>query len=194
MKYVRIVGISVLALLVLLAASVGGLYAWFDGEKVKAELSRVMLQEKQRKLVITGVPRLSVWPNVGLALDHVTLSERASDADFVALDSARIAVALMPLLSRQVQVKALELDGLKATLIRQKDGQLNVADLLGTRSAQASPDKAPESAQAGAPLQLDIDSIRVRNAQLTWRDDKAGSVSTLSQLNISSGRVQVDSA
>lgn len=192
MRILRITGIALVALLVVLAASVAALYAWFDGEKVKAELSRIMLQEKQRKLVITGLPRLTVWPNVGLALDHVTLSEPASDAEFVALDSARIAVALMPLLSRQMQVKALELDGLKATLVQHKDGQLNVADLLGPRDPQATAAKEPDNAPPGAPLQLDIASIRVRNAQLTWRDDKAGSVSTLSQLNLSSGRVQAD--
>ena len=47
-------------------------------------LSRYMLQEKQRTLVIAGVPRLTVWPQLGLALDRVTLSEHASDAEFAA--------------------------------------------------------------------------------------------------------------
>ncbi len=84
MKVLRIVGITVVVLLSVLAVSIGALYAWFDGEKVKAELSRYMLQEKQRTLVIAGVPRLTVWPQLGLALDRVTLSEHASDAEFAA--------------------------------------------------------------------------------------------------------------
>ncbi len=102
-------------------------------------------------------------------------------------DSARIAVAVKPLLSRQVQVHALELDGLKVSLVQKKDGTLNVVDLLG-------PSGAPENnaTKPGTPLQLDVASIQVRNAHLTWRDEKAGSVSTLSQLNLSSGRVQAN--
>ncbi len=84
MRFLRFAGITLAVLLALLAVSIGALYAWFDGEKVKAELSRYMLQEKQRTLVIAGVPRLTVWPQLGLALDRVTLSEHASDAEFAA--------------------------------------------------------------------------------------------------------------
>lgn len=195
MKILRIAGIAILVIFVLLAVTVGVLYAMFDGEKVKAEISRAMLQEKQRKLVIAGSPRLSVWPDVGVQLDRVTLSEHASDVEFLALDSARVSVALMPLLSRQVQVRGLDLQGLKATLVKKKDGTLNVADLLGDQKADGANAKDKPAGETPAPpVQLDIASIRIGNAQLTWRDEKAGALTTLSQLNLATGRVQADSA
>jgi AsmA protein len=191
MKALRVVGIAVVAILGLLALAVGVLYALFDGDKIKAEISRTVLEQKQRTLVIAGQPKLSVWPNVGIQLDGVTLSEHASKAEFAALQSARISVALMPLLSKQVQVRALDIEGLKLTLVKKKDGALNIADLLGEPTAPEA-GKPAEPARPADPLQVDIDSIRIANAQLTWRDEKAGSTTALSNLSLSTGHVLAD--
>ena len=54
MKPLRIIGIALGLVLVLLAAGIGVLYALFDGEKIKGELSRAVLEQKQRKLDIAG--------------------------------------------------------------------------------------------------------------------------------------------
>lgn len=191
MKVLRIVGFAVAALLGFLVLAVGVLYVLFDGDKIKAEISRTVLEQKQRTLVIVGQPKLSVWPNVGIQLDGVTLSEHASKAEFAALDSARISVALMPLLSKQVQVRALDVEGLKLTLVKKKDGTLNIADLLGEPTAPEA-GKPAEPAKPAEPLQIDISSIRIANAQLTWRDEKAGSSTALSNLSLSTGHVLAD--
>ncbi|MEI2679831.1 MAG: AsmA family protein [Burkholderiaceae bacterium] len=63
------------------------------------------------------------------------MSEPGGKEEFAALDSARVAVAVMPLLSKQVQVRRIEVTGLKATLVKKKDGTLNIADLLGSANA-----------------------------------------------------------
>jgi AsmA protein len=192
MQIMRKLGWVVVGVLALLLLACGVLYAMFDGDKIKAEVSRVVLEQKQRKLVIAGTPKLSFWPNVGIELDGVTLSEQASDAQFLALQHARVAVAVMPLLSRQVEVRGLELTGLQATVIKRKDGSLSIADLLGEPSASApTPDKPATPAK---PLQLDVDSVRITDAQLTWRDELAGSTTALSHLNVSSGRIQFSAA
>jgi AsmA protein len=193
MKALRWIGLALLAAVGLVALAAGILYAMFDGEKVKAEISRAMLEKHQRTLVIDGRPQLSLWPNVGISLGRVSLSERASNAPFAALDSARVSVAVMPLLRQQVQVRTLDVAGLQATLVKKKDGTLNIADLLG------QPDVAPETkaaeganGAAAQPLQIDIASIRLADAQFTWRDEKAGSTTTLSRLNLSTGPVRAD--
>lgn len=193
MKALRWVGIGVAALLVLLAAAVAILYAMFDGDKVKAELSRAMLQDKQRTLVISGKPQLSVWPDVGIALEGVSLSERNSTAQFMKLDSARVSVALMPLLSKRVEVRALEINGLQATVVKKKDGTLSIADLLGDTPHDSASDPAkPDANTSSSPLQVDVASIRINNAQFTWRDEKAGTSTAVSNLSLSTGRVQAD--
>jgi AsmA protein len=196
MKALRILGIVSGVVLVLIAAVVGTLYSLFDGEKIKGELTRVVMEQKQRKLDIAGPVELSVWPDVGIRLGRLTLSEPGGKQEFLALDSARVAVAVMPLLSKQVKVQRIEVNGLKATLVKHKDGTLNIADLTAGTVDQEGPAKAAPKAGAGdtaAPVQIDIAGIKIANAQLTWRDEKSKETTTLSNLDLGSGRVQADS-
>jgi AsmA protein len=194
-KALRILGIAAGLVLALLAIGVGVLYALFDGERIKGEASRVVLEQTQRKLEIAGKLELSVWPDVGIKLGRVTLSEPGGKEEFLALDSARVAVAVMPLLSKQVQARRVEVDGLKATLVKRKDGTLNIADLLGGKDEKP---KVPEGTHragktASAPLQIDIAGVKVANAQFTWRDEKSGSTTVLSRIDLGTGRIQADS-
>jgi AsmA protein len=196
MKALRILGLAFGVLLALVAVLLGALYALFDGEKLKVELTRVVMEQKQRKLDIAGPLELSVWPDVGIKLGRLTLSEPGGKEGFLALDAARVAVAVMPLLSKQVQVQRIEVDGLKATLVKRKDGTLNIADLAGGAADKEGAAKDRSKVGAGdtaAPVRIDIAGIKIANAQLTWRDEKAGTTTTLSNLDLGSGRVQADS-
>lgn len=163
MKVLRIFGIFLGCVVALLVIGAAALYGLFDGDKVKAELSRTMLEQKQRTLVIDGKPQLSVWPDIGIKLDRVTLSERASKDEFVALESARVSVALVPLLSRQVQVRGLELHGLKATVVKKKNGKFNFSDLMGE---PVNPSADAPTATPTAPLNLDVAGIKIGRAHV----------------------------
>lgn len=197
MKVLRILGIVFGVALALLAVGLGILYALFDGEKIKVELSRVVMEKNQRKLDIAGKLELSVWPDVGIKLGRTTLSEPGGKTEFLALDSARVAVAVMPLLSKQVKVQRIEVSGLKATLVKHKDGTLNIDDLTGGAADKSGSSKSVPKIGAGdtasEPLQIDIAGISIANAQLTWRDEKTRETTTLSNLDFGSGRVQADS-
>jgi len=194
-KILRPLAYALLALLVLLAIGIGVLYAMFDGERVKQQLSQVVLEQKQRTLQIEGPLGLSVWPNIAITLGATSLSERNSKQLFVQMDSARVAVAVLPLLQRQVSVSALELAGLKATVVKHKDGRFNLSDLLSgdTDKADKSKDESKNDAK-GKPLRIDVSAIKLSNAQLLWVDEKAGTRSTLSNLDVSTGRIDVDTA
>lgn len=186
MKIIRLAGIVVSIGLLLLAIFAGVLYAWFDGEKIKAELAQAIFAKTQRQLVITGPVQLSLWPNVGVKLGRVMLSEPASSREFLTLDSARIAVAVMPLLAKKVVVHDLQADGLTATLVKRKDGRLNIEDLSSGK---------PEDKKVGAGdtvMQLDMSGIALTHAHLVWRDEQAGSTTTLANLNITTGALLAD--
>lgn len=186
MKMIRLAGIVVSIGFLLLAILAGVLYVMFDGEKIKAELARAVFAKTQRQLVMTGPVQLSFWPNVGVKLGRTTLSEPASPREFLTLDSARIAVAVVPLLAKQVVVNRLEADGLNATLIKRKDGTLNVADL----SSNKTDDKKVGAGDTAT--KLDISGIALTNAHLVWRDEQAGTTTTLAKLNIATGPVFAD--
>jgi AsmA protein len=82
----------------------------------------------------------------------------------------------MPLLSKQAVVDTIALDGVKARLVRFKDGRLNIDDLL------AKDEKAP-------PARFDIAGVKFANGELAWRDEKAGQELVLSALNLTTGRL-----
>ena len=191
MKALRIIGIALGLVLALLAAGVGVLYALFDGEKIKAEASRAVLEKTRRTLDITGKIELSVWPDVSIKLGRLSLSEPDGKEEFLALESARVAVAVMPLLSKQVQVRRVEVNGLKTTVVKKKDGTLSIADLMGGKDEKQ---KLGAGDTATSPLNIDIAGIKVANAQFTWRDEKSGGSTTLSNLDLGTGRVQADGA
>lgn len=64
------------------------LYAVRIGYKIKAEISRLVLEKQQHTLMMDGKPQHSPWPNVGIAVCWVTSSEWASNAPITALEGA----------------------------------------------------------------------------------------------------------
>jgi AsmA protein len=180
MKPLKLAGIGLGVIFLLIAAIVAYVAATFDGERVKSDLAKIVLEKKQRTLKIDGDIALSFWPSVGVQLGKVSLSERGSEMQFAAIDSARVSVAVLPLLSKKVVVKTLELTGTRAIVIKRKDGTLNIADLLSKDEEDSS------------PVQADIAGIKISNAQLTWQDEQSGRTSTISGLDLGTGHVEVD--
>jgi AsmA protein len=151
--------------------------AKFDADFIKAEASKAVLQKKQRTLKIDGPLELAFWPKLGVRVGKLSLSEHKSDKEFLALESARVSVAVMPLLSKQIVVDTIEVAGAKATLIRRKDGTLNIADLL-------APDKEPSPL-----LKFDIAGIKVTGSELAFRDEQAGASYGVSGLALATGHL-----
>lgn len=190
MKALKILGIVIGALVLVVVAGIAIVASQFDGDRIKAELAKAVYETNQRTLKIDGELGLSFWPNLGVTLGKVSLSEHGSKQAFASVASARVSVAVMPLLSGKIAANTVEIDGAKATLIKRKNGRLNIDDLLA-RGEKDDKD-AKGGAGEGEPLRIDIAGIKIANAQLTWRDEKAGSTTTVSGLDLATGRVQAD--
>lgn len=180
MKTAKILGIAAGALLLVLVAAAAFVASRFDAPRLKAEAAKAMMESKQRTLKIDGELALSFWPNLGLRIGKVSLSEHGRPEEFASVEAARVSVAVLPLLSGKVVVNEVAVEGVRAVVVKHKDGRLNIDDLL---SKEKSEDK---------PVQLDIAAVKVANVQLAWRDEKTGSSTTLSGLDISTGRLRVD--
>ncbi len=172
MKPFKIVAIVAGVVLLLAAGAIGLIVATVDANTLKHELSRIVMEKKQRKLTIDGEASLSFFPSLGVKLGKVSLSEHSSDAGFAAFDSARVSIQVIPLLSKKFVVDRIELEGVKVTLIRHKDGSLNIADLMSKEKDDS------------AMVKFDIAGVRIANAQLDWRDEQTGQQLTLSDLTL----------
>lgn len=185
MKALKIAALVVAVLVLALAGLAAYLVTSFDAARIKQELAAAVEKQTGRVLKIEGDLVLAFWPNVAVKLGRTTLSEPGGKAEFARLETASIAVAAMPLLSKQVVVREVAVDGLAATVVKRKDGTLNVADLAGAGQAETVP---RDAAVPPAPT-FDIAAIRIANARLDWRDEQAGSRFSLADLDLASGPV-----
>ena len=192
MKALKILGIVIAVLILLVAIAIGIVIAKFDGNRIKQELVTQMQEKKQRTLKIDGDLSLGFWPKVSVKIGKLSLSEHASKQQFASVESARVSVAVMPLLSGKVVVDTVELNGANVTLIKHRDGKLNIDDLTSA-DEKAAPAAAKSAKAETKPLQIDIGGIKIANMQLTWRDEKSGSATTISGLDFSTGRIEADS-
>lgn len=189
MKALKIVASVCAAIVLLLGGVAGYLLATFDAERIKQEIAAAVGKQTGRVLKIEGDLSLAFWPNVGVRLGRTTLSEAGGSGEFARLASASVAVAVMPLLSKSVQVREVVIDGLAATVVKNKDGTLNIADLLGVPAGKDAQVGAGATAPGPTPT-IDIAAIRITNARFEWRDAQAGSALTLADLDLSSGAVR----
>jgi AsmA protein len=177
MKILKYIAFVLGGVAALLTAAAIFLVATFDAARMKSEITRVVKEKKSRNLAIEGELALSFWPDVGVRLGRTVLSERDSDKEFAALDGVRVAVAVMPLLSKQLVVDEIQLEGVKAVLVRGKDGRFNFDDLLA------------KDEDDGESVRFDIAGVRIMNGQLGFRDEKEGRSFVLSEVNLTTGRL-----
>jgi len=195
MKALRTVFYALGVVVVLVVAGLIAVAVLFDANALKGEIERTVQAKTGRTLKLEGDLHLAFWPSIGASLGRASLSERDGKSSFLGLESAHVSVAVMPLLSKQLVVSGVRLDGLKATVTRDKAGRYNFDDLLAAPAA-AKTDKpgapAPQApAEAGA-VRFDIGSVRIARSAISYRDAKSGQAIDVSDFNLSTGRIADD--
>src|SRR3954469_9986666 len=197
MKAIRYTLYAIAGLVVLLVLG-GVIFAMtFNPNRYKPEIERLVQEKTGRTLSLKGDLQVAVWPALGAKVNGVTLSEHGSDQQFLALDSAHASVALMPLLHGQAIVDGIRVSGLKATVIKEKDGKFNFSDLMEQKpaDAQAKDNKAPEKKaeerkqSTGQPVAFDIGSVSIDRSAVTYIDKASGQEIAVSELKLSTGKI-----
>ncbi|RPH62697.1 MAG: AsmA family protein, partial [Burkholderiales bacterium] len=186
--------IAIAALLGLAAIAAMVFVATFDANRYKPEVIELVRERTGRVLTIDGELSLALWPRVGLSVGPARLSGPGGRGEFAQFDSARIGVALWPLLARRVVTDRIMIDGLKLEVVRQRDGSTSLDDLLrddGARAgtARSTPDAGPADAAGAAAAAITIAGVQLRNANVGWRDEAAGTEWRLQQAEFETGRL-----
>ena len=162
----------------------------FDPNRYKADIERLAQEKTGRTLSIKGPIKLAFWPSLGAGVSGVTFSEKASKDQFVAFDSAHASVKLLPLLSGQYIVDGVSLSGLKARIVKGKDGRFNFSDLVEADAKKPEPKKAPEP--KATPVVFDVGSISIERASIAYVDLAAGQEYALEDVKLKTGRIAQD--
>jgi len=188
LKY-GLIGILGLLFLVIAAAIVFALT--FDANRYKPQIERLVHEKTGRTLKLQGPLEAAIWPSLGAKVAGVTFSERGSEQQFVALDNAHASLALLPLLHGQVVVDRIRISGLKAQIVKEKDGRFNFSDLLEAQPGGKPAAKGEKPAEKGGdgPVAFNVAGIDIDKSSIAYRDLASGQEYSVSDVRIGTGRL-----
>jgi AsmA protein len=186
--------LGLVALVVILIATAGVLLGvYFEPNDYKSDIEQLALDKTGLQLSIDGDIDWSVFPWLGLKISQVKL-QYPQQAALASLEQAQVSVKVLPLLSGQVQMSDIVVQGLDLNLVQTAEGGNNWSspahDRAPAQDSGSDGDGESESDSVPVPLALDIQSIAVDNGRISFEDRQAGSRMLLQDLTLSSGRVQ----
>ncbi|HEV8390942.1 MAG TPA: AsmA family protein, partial [Dongiaceae bacterium] len=160
---------------------------FIDLNNYKAEIAAQAKKATGRELAIDGNISLSILPTPGVTVSGIRFGNApgGSQPDMATLESAKVKVALMPLLSGKVEVEEVVLD--KPTFIfeKLKDGSGNwqIAPEVEAPEAGVTPTPSAEPSSGGG-MAVVIKSASIDGGTLIYRDLAAGTEQKVENLNI----------
>jgi len=194
-KTLKTVLLIVGALIALFVAACAILVATVDPNAYKAEISTAVKDATGRELVFEGDIGLHFFPWLGLNVGPVALGNAPgfAPAEMVRVNKAMASIRILPLLSGNVAIGEVVLDGFVLNLAVNKQGVSNWADLAGTKgeAAQAAPEaETGASGKSGGSLgQLSVAGVEITGAQVNYVDEQTGKKTSISDLNLIIGEV-----
>ena len=168
----------VIGLLIVVALVVGVILALpfvIDLNKYQNQYKPLIEDALNRKVQLQDI-RLTIWPRIGARVAGlVVLDDPAfGSSPFTSLTSLDVGVKLMPLLSGKVEVEEIRLRDPVITVIKNKNGVLNVSTIGRTGvELPKTPSRAPIPSPEG-PLKilalLAVDRVSIASGKLTFRD------------------------
>ncbi|NLD68939.1 MAG: AsmA family protein, partial [Limnobacter sp.] len=147
-------GLALLALLVFVAT--------FDANRYKPQLIELVEEQTGRRLALPGELSLSLWPRLALASGPASLSGPQGEGEAMRFDSGRVAIALRPLLSRQLAVEGVVLSGVRVDTVgdgtgwRLEQGALAADRIASGKAGRLELDGRLRSADGDTDMALDL--------------------------------------
>jgi len=168
----------IIGLLFVVALVVGGILALpflIDLNKYQDQYKPLIEDALNRKVQLQDI-RLTIWPRIGARVAGFTVLDDPAFGStlFASLTSLDIGVKLGPLLSGTVEVEDISLRDPVITVIKNKNGVLNVSTIGRTGiNLPTTPSRAPIPSTEG-PLKilalLAVDRVSISGGTLTYRD------------------------
>jgi uncharacterized protein involved in outer membrane biogenesis len=167
-------GIIVIALLLVAYFAIT-----FNPNDYKDDIIKLVKDKKERTLQIDGDIKLSYWPKIGADLGKISISEHKSDKEFASVNSVKVALAVLPLLKKELVVDTIYVDGAKVNVVKNKDGSFNFDDLLS---------KDEEESQE---IKFDVQGVNITSSEVAYSDEVTGGKYSVSKFNMKSGHIAI---
>ncbi|MBH9403554.1 AsmA family protein [Pseudomonas aeruginosa] len=210
----KVLGLFFLGLLLLVVALGFALTHLFDPNDYKDEIRQIARDKANLELDLKGDIGWSLFPWLGLELHDTSIASAATPTKpFADLQMLGLSVRVLPLLRKDVQMSAIRVEGLSLDLVRDKQGKGNWENIGKPAQPQApaapsapppaaagkgapaqAPAPAPQPARPRTPIKLDIDSLNVNNARVTYTDEASGKQYNVEGIELSTGAIREGSS
>ncbi len=197
-KIIRLLVIGIFATIVFLVAIVAIFAATFDANAYKQDLADLVREQTGRDLQFYGDVDLTFYPALGMRLGALSLSNAQGFGaqPMIKVSEVSVSVDLASLVAFSPEIERLVLRDLEVDLQRNAAGVTNWDDLLlpadsgeGVGTDSSSGDSA--AADSGEfELRGAFGGLDLQNIQLSWRDQQAGTEYRITDLDLSTGRIE----
>ena len=188
-------------LFILIVAALLIVPMFVDVEKYKPEIEKRVSEATGRPFTIGGPLELSLFPWAGLAFSDLHLGNPPGfkEKDFVSVKSFEARVKLLPLLSRDVQVKRFILEGPRIVLEKSRTGQRSWEG-IGKPSDEV-PSKPPKKGEKppekgpgeGLPIKaIAVGEFAITEGAVLWIDQPKGERKEISDVTLRLHDVSLD--
>ncbi len=170
-KFVKIIALAFLILIGVIALGLVALVTLVDPNSYKPIIIKAVNDSTGRKLSLDGDITWKLWPNIGLRIEKVSLSNPSDFAtpNLISLNYADVSVQLLPLLHHSIIINSITLDGLNLDLI--KNGSLNNWTFKSNTPQNLNTNESSES----SPLNLQLSKFAITHSTISYNDLKGSS-------------------
>lgn len=195
--WVKIVIGAVIAGVVLIAAALVMLRWTVDPDVYRSRIDAAVSDAIGRDVDISGPVRLSLlpWPSVRFGAVTVANADGFGAQPLARIHSGHITLRVLPLVTGQLRLGTLDINGLDLRLERRADGRTNWQGVV-RRLAAAAPEPGPHPASrhaaagSGLPLSsLKISAVEISGANVRYDDDARDRHYRFQDVGVETGRI-----
>ncbi len=146
-----------------------------DVQKYKPALENKVAQATGRSFSVGDDLRLSLFPWAGLSFSDLRLGNPAgfAEKDFVTVKSFEVRIKLLPLLSKDIQIKRFVLNQPRIVLVKNKNNRGNWQQSKKSTSKEAP--QGPTGSGSPFPISaLTVGEFSIKNGSVLWIDHTTG--------------------
>ena len=178
LKFLLFIGLGVVALIVLILAYIA---LFVDPNDYKDDIAAQASQATGRDVTLGGDLSISLFPALGFKLGEVTIGNAPGfSGEFAKVSNASVAVKLLPLLSKNLQVEKVILDGMQLNLAINANGGDNWSDI----GADDGSVKETSSNESLGVASLSIAGIEISDTGMTLSNAQTGQDVLVSNVNL----------
>ncbi len=188
--------IGLVSIVILAGSALAALAFWLDPNIFKGEIEK-LAADQGLALHLDGDLSWQIFPDIQIAVGAASLaipdsttadSNTGKSTEIVRFEQAQLAVALKPLLQKNIVIKGVTLKGLNANLVVDDQG---VGNWTKIGKQAAATEKTPTN-EGNKAQQLGIQKFQLANSTVHYRNAQTGQNISLDQLNLSGENIQLN--